>query len=323
MKYYLTIIIILVIIIAGILVSRQKKEETQIQRLISDNNNTDNLSQKQVTINQDASASFEVSKNTKEDLYYPAEDVDVIVANLSEKANEYIDLSIFESDLRTSIADGWTSPWQNLAPKLTREESITMSTKELAEICFSSSIFARTQLLYDEPIYAISRLKVLYPCYDELFKRDDLWVGVINAYSLYSSNLNQEEDPNLIIDNIMGLDNISRIFRLPILQEQIENKEHLIIKAHLEALKGLRLYIENDENEALKSSTPFFNITTPITLVNFALAFMKKASTSNSVPSIDNISKLQLPKEPNMGETKNYIDSAISEIEKYLKSYQE
>jgi hypothetical protein len=290
------------------------------------------------------------SKSTAEDtLFYPAKEVDKIVTSLFEEANAHIDMAEYEANTRRSLANGWTPPWQNITPNLTREECMKLPTSKLAEACFSSSLLTRYLLIHNEPIYAFSSLKVIYPCYGELFERDDLWTGVLSAYSIYASNLYLVNEPdkiidpliglqtipsiyssnpnpanktNKIIDSLIGLQTLPCIFHLPKMREQLKGRELLFVRAQLEALKGIRFYINGDPNEATVSSTPFFSMTAPVSLINYSLAFMKKASASQSASAINTISKLGISKKPTMGELKNYMDVCIAEIEQFLNSYQ-
>jgi hypothetical protein len=324
--------ILVVAVIAGILVWQKKWGKSQIDIVVNKDEYATKSPPENPIIRQDESVSLVISKSTTEnEFFYPADEIENMMKSLYEEAgahiNEdvdaYIDLAVFEADLHASLANGWTPPWQNLAPKLTREECVKMPTLELSEACFSSSVFARELLLFDKPILSFSRLKILYPCYAELFERDDLWEGVLSAYSLYASHLGPESEPNETINSLMGLDNLPRIFQLPNMRKQLEGKELLFVHAQLESIKKIRSYIEGDTDDFLVSSTPFFSVTTPVSLVNLTLVFMQKVSVSQSASAIDTISELQLPKSPKMGQIKNYMDISITEIEQFLNSYQE
>lgn len=325
-RYTILCIIITGAIVATIFVWRQYLQKTEI--MVKENNCSKlPTPENNSAIPYNKPALSIKPKNGKENEFFrPADELENLMKSLYEEAGDHINkeanMALFEADLRTSLANGWTPPWQNLAPKLTREECAKMSTLELSKVCFSSSIFARELMLHDRPIFGFSRLKILYPCYAELFERDDLWEGVLSAYSLYASSLDPKGEPNKAINAVMGLDNLPRIFQLPKMQKQLEGREILFVCAQLEAIKKIRSYIEGDADEALVSSTPFFSITTPISLVNLTMVFMQKVSLSQSASVIGDISELRLPKKPQMGQIKNYMDTSINGIEHFITSYQ-
>jgi hypothetical protein len=317
-------------IVVGIFIWRQYLQKTEI--MLKESNYTKVPAPENnpaIPYSEPALAIKPENKEEKE-FFRPADELEKMMQSLykevgdhlNKEADDYINLALFEKDLRTSLANGWTPPWQNLAPTLTREECAKMPTLDLSKVCFSSSIFARESMLFDEPLFTFSRLKILYPCYAELFERDDLWEGVLSAYSLYASGLDPAGEPNKVIDAMMGLDNLPRIFQLPTLQAQLEGREILFVFAQLEAIKKVRSYIEGDADEALVSSTPFFSMTTPISLVNLTMVFMQKVSLSQSASAIGAISELQLPKKLQMGQIKNYMDISINEIENFINSCQ-
>ena len=270
---------------------------------------------------KDPNSSITSNGTVGDDFYYPSDRLEYIRRTIYEDTVNDAVIIRFEENVRKSIADGFAEPWQNLVPKLTREQCVKMPTPELAKVCFSTSLFTRLLLIYDRPVYAFSIAKIRYPCYEELFNRDNLWEGVLSAYSFYSSSLNPKGEPNDVIDAIMGLNNLPLFFQYPPMRRQLEGREVLFVRAHLEALKNIRSFIKDDKDNSTVSSTQFFSVTTPISLVNYSLVLLQKVSTDKSKSVIDNISKLRLSKTPEMKEVKKYIDICINEIEPFLDSY--
>ena len=263
------------------------------------------------------------SNSTAETIFYnPTDRLEYIIRSIYEDTMNEADISRLEEEQRKSLADGFAGPWQNLVPKLTREECAKMTTPELAKVCFETSIFSRLQLIYNRPITAFIVAKVRYPCYEELFNRDDLWKGVLEAYSLYSSGLDPKGEPNDVIDAVMGLINLPLFFQYPPMRQQLEGREILFVRAQLDALKNIRSFIKDDKDDSTVSAAPFFSVATPIELINYSLVFIQKLSPDKSKSVIDKISKIRLSKTPKMKEVKDYIDISIIEIEKYLKSYE-
>jgi hypothetical protein len=248
--------------------------------------------------------------------FFPAESIEM--QELMHAQSNAEELKEFELELRKNIADGWEPTWQSLAPDLTREDCMKMPTSDLAEVCFSSSVITRALLIYNYPAYAFVRLKVFYPCYEELFKREDLYDGIIEAYSMYSSALDRKAHANTNVDSMMGLENLPYMFQIPQVKEQMKGNELVFIGAQLEALKKIRLYIDEDTDDALESSTPYFSLRTPISLVNNALLTMREISPND--PANDAIKSLQLPVKPNCGQVKKYIDDSITQIERFFAS---
>ena len=237
---------------------------------------------------------------------------------LGKKANETLELIEFENHMRKIVADGWRPPWHKMAPDFTAEECSKMTTSELSEAFFSTSIFARETLIVNNPEHSFIRMKILFPCFNELYHRDDLCDGVLDAYYLHSSILTPEADPNDIVSGFVGLKTLPKTFELPSMRQQMVGRELSFVRAQLDALKIIRSYIENDPDNDLISSTPYFDLSTPISLIDYSLYFMNRHSPSDSASAINEMSKLKIEKTPTMGEVKKFMDVSITEIEKYL-----
>lgn len=243
----------------------------------------------------------------QEELYSPVNKSFDIVHTSSKDA---IRLAKFKKSVEKSFNRGWRPAWYKVAPDLTAEECSKMATSELAKECFSSSVYCR-ELLISQPKHAFVKMEVFYPCYKELFNRDDLWKGVMEAYPFLSARLySKSSDTRTSIDALITLQELKYIFRLPKISEQIKGKELLFIRSHLDALKGIRLYMDND-------SIPFFSLTAPVALLNQSVYFMRKLSPG--APEIDAICNLKLRKKPRTGESKAFLDASISEIERFLR----
>ena len=259
------------------------------------------------------------------EFFYPSSKnrLESLSKTIYENPDVNIDLTKYEANVRESLANGTTErAWQNLDPNLTVEECKKLTTAKLAQVCFSTSLLTRHLLATsNRPVYVFAMLKIRYHCYGELFERDDLWKGVLDAYSLYAAALETKGDPNKVIDSIMGLNELPNVFQYNKMREQLNGKEIQFVRAQLEALKKIRSFIKDDKDDSTVSSTPFFSVTAPMSLVNHSLVFMEKVSKDKSKPAIDNISRLRLTKTPKMKEVKNYIDISIAEIEQFLDSY--
>ncbi len=269
---------------------------------------------------------FSCQKSTEKiDLFYPspASTLKYLSRTIYENPDASIDLTQFEADIRNSLATtSKPNAWQNLDPNITVEEYKRLTTVKLAQICFSTGLLTRYLIAYDKPIYAFSMVKVRFPCFAELFERDDLWQGVLEAYPLYAAGLDPKGEPNKVIDSVMGLNNLPLIFQHPKMCGQLKGREIMFVCAQFEALKKIRSYIKNDADSSTTSSTTFFSVTTPISLVNHSLVFMQKVSPDKSASAVEAISRLRLSKKTKMGEVKKYMDNCISEIQQFLDSNQ-
>jgi hypothetical protein len=257
------------------------------------------------------------------DTYFPIREDRLV--NRERTMFEAIDPAVLakvEADARKTLENGGPPPaWQNLVPKLTREECAKMTTDKLAQACFSSGYLTRRLLASNsgKHVYTLISVKVWYPCYGELFEREDLWKVVLDAYSMYASRLDPKRDPNTVIDGSMGLDTLGDLFQLPKVQEQLRGKETQFVRAQLDALKKVRRFIGGDPNDAMRSSTPFFSLRVPVSLIEDSLVFMRRASPSQSAPVVAKICKISLSRRPTMGQVKAYIDAVTPEIEQFLK----
>jgi hypothetical protein len=256
------------------------------------------------------------------DTYFPfREDA---LANSERAMFEKIDpnvLAQYEADARKGFERGGIPPaWQNMAPKLTPEQCAKMSTVDLAQVCFSSSYLTRRLLAENrKTAHTLITVTVWYPCYRELFKREDLWKGVLRAYSTYASRLDPRHDSNTVIDGWMGLGAVRDLFQLPKLQEQVQGRETLFVRAQLDSLKTIRSSLNGEPKAESSSSMPFV-LGAPISLLQDTMVFMRRADPDRAGPTISRICKIPLSGNPTVGQMKTYLDAVMPEIEQFLKT---
>jgi hypothetical protein len=241
------------------------------------------------------------------------------LANSERAMFEKIDpnvLAQYEADARKSLESGGIPPaWQNLAPKLTSEQCAKMSTVDLAQSCFSSSYLTRRLLAENrKAAHTLVAVTVWYPCYRELFKREDLWKGVLKAYSTYVSSLDPRRDSNGVIDGSMGMGTVRDLFQLPRLQDQVRGRELLFVRAQLDSLKTIHSYLEGD----LKAGS--FALGAPISLLQHTLIFMRRGAPDRAGPAISRICRIPLSRTPTTGQMRTYLDAVMPEIEQFLKA---
>lgn len=232
------------------------------------------------------------------------------------------DLARYERMLRADMEiEGPPRVLADMLPKMEVENSADVSTEALAKACFKSSVLARRQLASSQsnPAYALTEVKVFYPVYEEYLGRIDAWKGWLAAYSSYASAMGSNSNANELIDALIGMQTLTSLFWEPGMRSQLKGKELLFIEAQLEALKSFRAYLFSDKDERATSSTTFFSLTVPASLVNSALALMIQSGGEDVRGEIVAVTSFTLPENYTMGDVENYLDLAIGCIDDFCK----
>ena len=67
----------------------------------------------------------------------------------------------------------------------------SLDTCRLAEECFKG-LFYNEMNIYDHPEAGFARLKIMHNGFAELFKREDMWKGILHAYEYLGAGLNPQ-----------------------------------------------------------------------------------------------------------------------------------
>ena len=123
-----------------------------------------------------------------------------------------------------------------------------LDTIKLAEECFSggSAGTFRVHISSDEHRrFALVDIKVMHNGFAELFKRKDMWKGVLHVYDYLSMQLDPKKKFHDIFTPASTLGSISVLYEFPPFMEQVRGRERLFLDANLRTIKRFRWLIEN------------------------------------------------------------------------------
>ncbi len=213
-------------------------------------------------------------------------------------------LATFELALRASLKSGWQHTWSERGVWLTEKEIASLPTEELGKACFASGLPANLLLLYTNPNFAIRRLEVLHKHkgYAELFRRPDVWKGLIAAMEFHVSQLDPRAERAEGTDNInpiRGLRILPVFYAYPSIRKSITGHEKEMISAHIRALEKLITYHDSQ----------LFSLRVAPVLIKYGLALGKSISPQQYAAACSVLSQY--------GWGKDY-DQAIKELRRFV-----
>lgn len=239
-------------------------------------------------------------------------------AELIQSINRFLEVA---GPLETDTADA-PFLWAGQAPRLTEEQAREFKTEELARICFASSVFAREigkSNDIDPTKTAFPSLERYFPCFNELFHRQDLWKGVLGAYALYLDGLlskDAQTSPTVMQNNVVGLQTLHYMYSYPAMAEQMKDRERLFFQAHLRALKRVREYVAHYDPAPGGPTLPRFAPMAIYSLVQPALKFMDQASPEDGKKIRDEID-VEYPQQSTREALLEYLDPVIKRLESF------
>ncbi|MHC4882385.1 MAG: hypothetical protein ACYTCV_07270 [Planctomycetota bacterium] len=88
----------------------------------------------------------------------------------------------------------------------------SLTTEQLAKECFERTIFGHEMTIFNDPAFGFIRLEIHHNGFAELFKRDDMWEGILDTYYQCSSNIDAQSDLQTIVINVIHLDGLTAIY---------------------------------------------------------------------------------------------------------------
>ncbi len=89
-----------------------------------------------------------------------------------------------------------------------------LETPKLAEECFSDPLFGFEMTIYNDPMDGYLSLETFHNGFAELFRREDMWKGILHACDFLSSKINTDSDLRTIVrvsNNFMAFDLLYRL----------------------------------------------------------------------------------------------------------------
>ncbi len=192
----------------------------------------------------------------------------------------------------------------------------SLSTVPLAKECFSQGIFWAEMMLFDNSEFAFQRLKIMHNGYSELFKRKDMWKGILAVYEMLYSKIDPKSELKEIVEASRGLDSFQKLYGFPQFKKQIKGREEVFLNANLNALKRFRWYIEEYDPEKIGTNMPFY--CAPCSVADVALMLMKQVNYRKYAEIIPEIIDIRWSQEQKIGDVKSFFDQVITALEESL-----
>ena len=195
-----------------------------------------------------------------------------------------------------------------------------LNTSQLVDECFSRTIFANEMSIYNEAAFGFESLKIFHNGFAELFKREDLWEGILHLYEHLSAKLDPEADLIQIVSAASHLDELRKLYVLSPLREQVKGREAIFLGANLRVLKRFRWYLENYDPEKLGTggSPGFFR--EPCSVARVALMLAKQVDPKRYAEIEPAVTSVRWTKEQKIEDLKRFINLVITNLEGFVSN---
>jgi len=225
-------------------------------------------------------------------------------ANIAEKRLRWLDMK------KRGVTKWGSDRWMK-EPSYYKE----LETPELAEECFSRATFGFEMTIYDDPMLGYCSLEVFHNGFAELFKREDMWKGILHVYDFLSLKLNPKSDLRTIVRVSNHFNAFERMYRIPSFKEQVKGREAIFLEANLQVLKRYRQYLEDYDPITLgtKGSPGFFR--EPCTVARVALMLAKQVAPHRYAGIEPALRSVRWTKEQKVEDLKSYINLVIEGLD--------
>ena len=210
-------------------------------------------------------------------------------------------------DLKKSGTTKWGSDKWMKEPDYYKQ----LETRELAQECFSRATFGFEMTIYNDPMYGYCSLEIFHNGFAELFKREDMWKGILHVYDFLSLKLNPQSDLRTIVRVSNHFMAFQELYRIPSFKEQVKGREAIFLQANLQVLKRYRRYLEDYDPVALgtKGSPGFFG--EPCSVARVALMLAKQVAPQKYAAIEPALGRVRWAKEQKVEDLKSYINLVI------------
>ncbi|MHC4482966.1 MAG: hypothetical protein ACYSW4_05405 [Planctomycetota bacterium] len=195
----------------------------------------------------------------------------------------------------------------------------SLKTPELIDECFSRAIFVNEMSIYNDPRAGFESLKIFHNGFAELFKREDLWKGVLHLYEHLSARLDPEAELMQIVTTTGHLDELRKLYVLSPLREQVkEGREKNFLAANLRVLKRFQWYLENYDPDKLGTggSPGFFR--EPCSVAQMAMVLAKQIDPPKYAKVESGITSVRWTKEQKVQDLRSFISLVIRSLEGFV-----
>jgi len=194
----------------------------------------------------------------------------------------------------------------------------SLNTSELVEECFSRAIFKNETSIYNEPFFGLESLRIFHNGFAELFRREDLWKGILHLYEHLSSKLTREADLMQIVTVSGHFDELRKLYILSPLKEQVKGRERIFLAANLRVLKRFQWYLGNYDPERLGTggSPGFFR--EPCSVARVALMLAKQVEPRRYLQIEPAITRVRWTKEQNPADLRSFINLVVTSLNGFV-----
>jgi hypothetical protein len=153
-----------------------------------------------------------------------------------------------------------------------------LETRELAAECCTGVGLDGFEIVDDHKhVYIYHRLRILHNGFAELFKREDMWEGILHVYGLCAAKLDAKAK-TAVTANVGGvLLGMRELYSFPPLAQQVKGREKMFLASTLRVLKRYKWFIEEfiAQNMAADGQSLGFWCE-PCSVATLSLAFAKQ-----------------------------------------------
>ena len=178
----------------------------------------------------------------------PTEGLEALMAgsqeDMAQSAERALGLAQKRDEWQAKKNGGYTR-WGSQSWMKDPEYYAKLETEALAEECFARSVFKSEMSLYEEPAVGMESLKIFHNGFAELFRRDDMWKGILHAYAKLGEQISPDASLAQIVTASGHLEELRKLYVLSPLREQIQGREKLFLAANIQVLVRYQHYLRN------------------------------------------------------------------------------
>ncbi len=221
--------------------------------------------------------------------------------------------AIFREALKNGVIKLRREDWE-----LDTEYCKGLDTITLAKKCFSDSSFSLEMMLFaGREEMAFMRLRVAHGGFAELFKRDDMWKGILAVYDMLDTKIDPNSEYRDLIRASTTHDALANMYFFPPFKKQLKGREQLFFDANLKTLKRYRYFSKNIDqyidgyND--KVNLPFYR--EPFTVAYVALMLHESLNQKHYNEIMPKLSEVRFTREQKMADIEHYLDIVIPALE--------
>lgn len=189
-----------------------------------------------------------------------------------------------------------------------------LDTIALTLECFERPIFGFEMTIYDDPMYGLIRLKYMHNGFSELFKRSDMWQGILQLYKHLGDQLSPDASLETLVIASLDLQSLQYFWLLPEFKAQAKGREYLFLKAHLRVMRQYIDYIDSFDPNVIGVPTPGF-FCEPIDLANMALVLARQVDPKTYKAIEPRIRELRFLKKQNIADVRAFLNTVLHDLE--------